>query len=300
MKFLAENESIQGPSAVTVGMFDGLHLGHQALIGRLKENAKDLKTLIFTFRVSDEARSIYTADEKMTLLEKTGVDYACLQPFTPAFSGTDREAFLLMLKNRYNMQALAAGEDFRFGKDAMGDAAYLLKNAGRLGIGVTVVPPVIMDGEKVSSTRIRTLILEGGVKEAGRLLGGYYFIAGKVEPGRKIGSKIGFSTANIATSKLKPKNGVYATFTEIGGKPHLSVTNVGVRPTVNIAGGVNIETNIFDFNYEIYNTEVTVYFVERIREEKKFRSLEALKNQIKRDKEEAARLLHNKKVYKPD
>lgn len=298
MEFLADNKRIDGPSAVTVGMFDGLHLGHRALIGRLKESATDLKTLIFTFSVGDAAKSIYTTDEKKELLRNTGADYAFLQEFTPAFSDTDREDFILLLKERYNMKVLAAGEDFRFGKGAVGDAAYLEKNAGRLGIQVVIVPPVFMDGEKVSSTRIRSLISEGDVKRAGRLLGGYYFAEGAVQAGKQIGSMIEFPTVNIQTPKLKPKNGVYATFTRIGGETYKSVTNVGVRPTVSDAGNVNIETNIFDFTCEIYDQRVAVYFVDRIRDEKKFLSLEALKNQIARDKEKAARLLDNKNIYK--
>lgn len=300
MRFLSEKESINGPSAVTVGMFDGLHLGHKALIARLKESAKDLKTLIFTFRLSDEARSIYTADEKKTLLRGTGVDYACLQPFTTAFSNTDREEFIRLMKDRYNMKALAAGEDFHFGKGAMGDADFLVRSAGRLGIDVTIVPPVILDDDKVSSTRIRGLISAGDVKEAGRLLGGQYFATGAVRKGNRIGTGMGFPTINIETPKLKPKNGVYATWTRIGNEIYGSVTNVGVRPTVSDRGAVNIETNIFDFDCEIYDEEVAVYFEERIRDEKKFESPEALKSQIVRDTESAKRLLGNKSIYKPE
>jgi riboflavin kinase/FMN adenylyltransferase len=299
MKFLAENNRIDGPGAVTVGMFDGLHLGHRALIERLKENAEGLKTLIFTFGVGDETRSIYTTDEKKALLCETGVDYAFLQQFTPAFSKTDREDFILLLKDQYNMKVMAAGEDFRFGKGALGDAEYLKKNAGRLGIKTVIVPPVFMEGEKVSSTRIRALIAEGDVKRAGRMLGGYYFAEGRVQAGKQIGSLIEFPTVNIRTPKLKPRNGVYATLTRIGEQTYGSVTNVGVRPTVSSAGEVNIETNIFDFTCEIYEEKVSVYFVERIRDEKKFLSLEALKKQIAQDKKKAIALLAIKTFTNP-
>jgi len=300
MEFLAENKRIDGPCAVTVGMFDGLHLGHRALIGRLKESAENLKTLIYTFSVSDETKSIYTTEEKKTLLCRTGMDYAVLQDFSPSFLNTDREDFINLLKQNYNMKALVAGEDFRFGRGAMGDAEYLLKNAEKFGLDVTIMPPVFMDGEKVSSTKIRTLIAEDGdIALAGKMLGGYYFAEGKVVAGKQIGSLIEFPTVNISTPKLKPKNGVYATLTSICGQTFGSVTNVGVRPTVNHSDEVNIETNIFDFDYEVYDQKITVCFVERIRKEKKFGSLEALKRQIRRDKEHAVRFLDNKNIYKP-
>jgi riboflavin kinase/FMN adenylyltransferase len=300
MDFLAENDRIQYPSAIAVGMFDGLHLGHRALIGQLKKDAKDLKTMLFTFCVNEESQSIYTNAEKKALIEKTGVDYARLQAYTRAFLNTEREDFLILLQNLYRMQALTAGEDFRFGKGARGDADYLLKSAKRMGFTVAIVPPVLLDGEKVSSTRIRTLLASGDVTEAGRLLGGYYFISGTVEAGKKIGSLIECPTVNIRTPKLKPKNGVYATFSKIGDRVYKSVTNVGVRPTVCDLGEVNIETNIFDFTCEIYDQQVTVYFVGMIREEMKFTDLEALKSRIEQDKAQASDFLSNKTIYKPD
>ena len=300
MDFLAENDRILQPTVVAVGMFDGLHLGHRALIGEMKKSAKDMKTMLFTFCVDDESQSIYTNAEKRTLIEKTGVDYARLQAYTPAFLNTEREDFLSLLKNRYQMQALTSGEDFRFGKGARGDAEYLLKSAKRMGFSVKIVPPVLLDGEKVSSTRIRTLLTKGDVQDAGRLLGGYYFAAGRVEAGKKIGSLIECPTVNIRTPKLKPKNGVYATFSKIGDRIYKSVTNVGVRPTVCDLGEVNIETNIFDFTCEIYEQRVSVYFVKMIREEKKFADLEALKRRIEKDKAQAMDLLSNKTIYKPD
>lgn len=291
MVFLRQDEKIKAPSAITVGMFDGLHLGHQKLIARLKESAGKLKTMIFTFRVRDEANSIYTNAEKELLLSKTGVDYAYLQECTEEFFSTGRDSFIEQLVNRYHLKKLAAGEDFRFGKGAAGNAEYLLESAREFGISVDIVPPVMFGEEKVSSTRIRALISLGGVREAAKMLGKHYFICGRVEAGKKIGSSIDFPTVNISTPKLKPSNGVYATMTEVDGKIYGSVTNVGVRPTVSSSQIVNIETNIFDFNYKIYNKDITVYFVDKIREEKKFGGLEELKNQIACDKIKAVELL---------
>lgn len=294
MIFLMQNEKVEQPTAVTVGMFDGLHLGHRKLISHLKESAGDLKTMIFTFRVRDEANSIYTNTEKELLLSKTGVDYAYLQECTDKFFATGRDLFIEQLKKQYHVKILAAGEDFRFGKGAAGSAAYLAQNADKFGISVDIVQPVLWGEEKISSTRIRSLIAAGSVREAAKMLGDNYFICGKVEEGKRIGSIINFPTVNIKTPKLKPSNGVYATMTEVGGKTYGSVTNVGVRPTVSSSQIVNIETNIFDFNNKIYNKDITVYFMDKIRDEKKFGGLDELKNQIAQDKLKALELLTNK------
>jgi riboflavin kinase/FMN adenylyltransferase len=291
MIFLGQNDTIEFPTAITVGMFDGLHLGHRKLIANLKESAGGLKTMIFTFRVADEAGSIYTNAEKELLLSKTGADYAYLQECTQEFYATDRDLFIRRLISRYNMQKLAAGVDFRFGKGAAGNSDYLLHNTDRFGYSVEIVPPVMWGEEKISSTRIRALISSGNVLEASRMLGDYYFITGRVEEGKRTGTSFGFPTANIKTPKLKPVNGVYATLTEVEGKTYRSVTNVGVRPTVSGSGIVNIETNIFDFNDKIYNEDIAVHFVDRIRGEIKFGSLEELKNQIERDKGKALEIL---------
>ena len=299
MIFLKKGERVTKPSALTVGMFDGLHLGHRELIGQLKKTAGELKTILFTFQVADESGCIYTAAEKKELLQKMGLDYAYLQESTPEFFATKREDFLFYLKDRYNMKSITVGEDFRFGSGAMGDAPYLCQNAERFEFAVHVVPPVVLDGNKVSSTRIRGLIAAGSVREAARLLGGYYFASGRVEQGNRLGSQMDFPTINIKTPKMKPANGMYATFTQIGGRTYESVTNVGVRPTVS-KDNQNIETNIFDFNDKIYDKEVAVYFVEKIRDEKKFGGISELKSQISRDKQAAAEFLGNKNVYKPE
>ncbi len=291
MIFLRQNDKVEAPAAITVGMFDGLHLGHKKLIAHLKESAGILKTMIFTFYVGDEANSLYTNAEKELLLLKTGVDYAFLQECSKDFFSTGREQFIELLKKQYYMQKLVAGEDFRFGKDALGDASYLMRNSNKFDFTVDIVPPVMFGEEKISSTRIRSLISSGNVKEASEMLGGYYFICGKVEEGRRIGTTINFPTVNMKSPKLKPLNGVYATMTEIDGKTYGSVTNVGVRPTVSDSQMVNIETNIFDFNYKIYNKDIVVYFVDKIRDEKKFGGLEELKNQIAKDKNKALGIL---------
>ena len=300
MIFLRQNETIETSTALTVGMFDGLHLGHRKLIAHLMESAGDLKTMIFTFRPKDEANSIYTNAEKELLLSKSGVDYAYLQECTDKFFATGREKFIEQLKKQYHIKILAAGEDFRFGRGAEGSAAYLIQNAEKFGFSVDIVPPVLWGEEKISSTRIRALISAGSVREAAIMLGDYYFITGKVQEGKRIGSSIDFPTVNINTPKLKPSRGVYATMTRVEGKTYGSVTNVGVRPTVSNSQIVTIETNIFDFNYKIYNKDIIVYFVDKIRDEKKFGGLDELKGQIAQDKLKALKLLANKKVYKPD
>ncbi len=303
MIFLKPKDTIAEETAVTVGMFDGVHLGHRALMDTLRQNADGAKTLAFTFRLEDESESLYTMAEKERLLAATGMDYAYLQPCTHAFMDTTRDEFILLLKNRYNVRLLAVGEDFRFGHGAQGNAAYLLQNAEQLGISVLVVPPVLYGGEKISSTRIRRLVAEGNVSEAAKMLGGYYSVSGKVEQGQRIGASISFPTANIRTAKIKPACGVYATLTQVRGQCYGSVTNVGVRPTVSQTGQVNIETNIFDFNGRIYDEEIVVYFVERLRGEIRFSGLDGLREQIEKDSQKAREIIQNvqkQTVYKPD
>lgn len=302
MIFLKKGETIKEETAVTVGMFDGVHLGHQALLGSLRESAGSLRTLVFTFRAKDE-QSLFTNAEKKRLLAQAGPDYAYLQECTPGFYATPKEDFIELLKKQYNMRELVVGRDFRFGKGAEGNAEYLLENAERFGISVRVVPPVLWEGEKIGSTRIRALVAAGEVSQAAEMLSGYYFASGKVEAGHKIGSSIEFPTTNISTAKIKPAFGVYATLTEAQGNCYGSVTNVGVRPTVSSSGRVNIETNIFGFNGRIYDQEITVYFVERLRGEMRFSGLDELREQIAKDKACAQEILQNvqkQTVYKPE
>jgi riboflavin kinase / FMN adenylyltransferase len=290
MIFLKNGETIKEETAVTVGMFDGVHLGHKALMDSLRAHAGGRKTLVFTFRAEDK-ESLFTNAEKHQLLEQTGLDYAYLQDCTPDFYGTPKECFIELLKKHYNMRLLVVGQDFCFGSGAEGNAEYLLQNADKFGITVQVVPPVLWEGEKISSTRIRRLVSQGNVSEAAKMLGGFYFAVGSVEEGNRIGSSMNFPTANINTLKIMPENGVYATLTEVDGKRFSSVTNVGVRPTVAPDGPVNMETNIFDFNSKIYGQTVTIYFVERLRDEVRFKGLDALRAQIASDKQQAQEIL---------
>jgi len=286
MKFLTENHKIEKPCVVTVGMFDGVHVGHMALIGRLKELAGSAKTLIFTFRMPDESASLYTADEKRNLLAKTRADYAFMQEYSSNFQNTEREEFLLLLKTKYNMKALVAGEDFRFGKGAKGDAGYLVKNASQMGIKVEIVPPVLMDGEKVSSTRIRASIAAGNVKKAALLLGKPYFISGTAQK-----SSCGDGQFTLFTSKMTPPSGIYATLTEADEKMHRSLTRIL---------GPEIETHLLDPECGLHSENRVVFFIDSIRNEEALRSCTERTAFTEQDIETAKSILSNKNIYKPE
>ncbi|MEG1754440.1 MAG: riboflavin kinase, partial [Christensenella sp.] len=199
--------------------------------------------------------------------------------------------FLRRITDDFNAKHITVGFDFRFGKNAEGTAQYLEQQAEKYGYTVRVVPEVLCNEGKISSTLIRTHIERGEMQSTAELLGRFYFIDGIIEKGNNIGAAIGFPTANISTDKLMPKYGVYATFVEIGGKRYSAVTNVGVKPTITDDGTPNIETFIFDFSDDVYDAAMRVNFVSFLRAERTFHNVDALKAQIARDAIDARTLL---------
>lgn len=282
--------------AVAIGLFDGIHLGHMALIDELKKHGR---TLIFTFDYKPkEYRCIYTEAEKLAILRKYQIDYYYMQRFNQQFADLTPADFLQYLKNNFRAAHIIVGFDFRFGKGALGDDDYLLLHQKEWDYTVDIVPEVIGGGEKISSTRIRALIERGDVGEAAELLSRFYFIDGVIEPGARLGATIGFPTANITTEKILPAFGVYATMVELDGKLYNGVTNVGVKPTVTNAGLPTVETFILDFAGDVYGREIRVYFVKMLRPEQKFGSIDELKAQMAIDSETAAWTLADASVYK--
>jgi len=287
---------LQQDTAVAIGLFDGIHRGHIALIDKLKQHDN---TLIFTFDFKPkEYRCIYTEAEKLDILSTYGIDYYYMQRFRQNFADLAPEDFLRYLKANFRAKHIIVGFDFRFGKDAEGDDRYLLQCREELGYTVDIIPEIVCDGEKISSTRIRGLIQKGEVWEAAGLLSRFYFIDGVIEPGARLGATIGFPTANITTEKILPAFGVYATLVELDGRLYKGVTNVGVKPTVTDAGVPTVETHIIDFAGDVYGREIRVYFANMLRPERKFGSVAELQEQMARDSHSAAQLLENASVYK--
>ncbi len=290
---------------VTIGTFDGVHLGHQAIFSKMKEEARKTggETVVITFfphprlvlyQDSVNLKFINTREKKIERLEKIGIDHLVIIPFTKAFARNTSEQFITNYVVKYIHPAkVIIGYDHHFGKNREGNIALLERLKSKFGYEVEEVPPYFVDGAPVSSTRIRNLLHEGNVKDANRMLGYDYAITGEVVRGKALGRKIGYPTANLELPneyKLIAANGVYACRVLIGNRTFKGMGNIGVRPTID-HGDLTIEVNIFDFDEEIYGQKITIEFVDRLRDEKKFKDIEALKKQLAKDKERSIRLL---------
>ncbi len=277
-------------TAVAVGLFDGFHAGHLELVRDIER--KGLKSAIYTFDIKPGATDlIYTHEEKCAIAGELGVDLYFQREFSEEFSARAPEEFILSLLEDMDMAHITVGFDFRFGRGAAGDTKLLEAMGKEHGFGVSVMPEVQLDGSKVSSSAIRALITAGDMRGAARLLTREYFIEGKIEPGRRIGSSIGFPTANISTAKLLPSYGVYATRAKIDGKYFAAVTNVGTKPTVKRDDTANVETFLLDHSGDLYGSVMRVCFVEKIRDEVRFADVEQLRVQIAKDSESARQIL---------
>jgi riboflavin kinase/FMN adenylyltransferase len=285
-------------AVVTVGTFDGVHVGHSKIFSQMKEIAKDCKgeTVVLTFHPhprlvihpdSKNLKFINTQERKYDLIEENGIDQLVIIPFTREFAQTDATGFVEdILVNQIGVCELVVGYDHHFGKNRQGSFDELLGLAEQHGFNVKQIPAQDVDNIAVSSTKIRNALNEGNIKTANQLLGYEYSITGPVVGGNKIGRKIGFPTANIDLQdeyKLITAIGVYACRIFYNEEMYHGMGNIGYRPTINNSD-LTIEVHIFDFDQEIYGETITIFFVDRIRDEVKFDSLDALKQQLTRDK----------------
>lgn len=282
------------PSVVTLGKFDGMHTGHQKLIEKVREIAKErkLQAVMFTFDISPQIKIgksdyklIVTRKEKLMLAEKFGIDVLVECPFNEQIRNMSAEDFIKdILIGKINTKAVVAGTDFKFGKNRQGDADYLKKNSAMFGFSVDILEKEKDGGRDISSTFVREELAKGNIEKANKLLGFEYFIIGEVIGGTHIGRNLGFPTINMAPQpdKLLPPNGVYASLTEIDGKTYKSISNIGVKPTVN-GKELGAETFIFDFDGNLYGKTAVVKLLDFMRPEKKFDSVEDLKKQVYTD-----------------
>ncbi len=287
---------------LTMGNFDGIHLGHQALLERVIQDAKERSgcSVVLTFEphplsvlAPERApKLILTHKDKMRLLQSFGVDVVIIQEFNAAFANIEPQDFVRSyLIDQLRLHKIWVGRDVRFGRRRKGRVEDMVLWSREGGFEVGIVEPIKFGDVRVSSSRIRELIGRGDVVEAGRFLGRYHFVSGRVTPGQRRGRQLGFPTANISPrTEVIPPNGIYATLLEAGGRGWKSVTSIGVNPTFG-DGPRTIETYIFDFNEELYGQSVRLSFVSRIRDEKKFASPELLIEQIKEDVLSAQRIL---------
>ncbi|MBL4559401.1 MAG: bifunctional riboflavin kinase/FAD synthetase [Labilibaculum sp.] len=292
---------------VTIGTFDGVHLGHRKVIRRLQELAQKVngETVIFTFyphprlvlNAEDNGlRLINTLEEKKVLLEAAGIDHLVIYPFTKEFSKLTYVEFVeQILVKQLGMKFLVVGYDHRFGHNREGKYEDLKIFADQLNFKIERQDVLNMDAINVSSTKVRNAISEGDIQMANKYLGYRFFIKGDVIDGKKLGHTIGFPTANIdpqESYKLVPKDGVYAVKVDVDDKRYLGMLNIGVRPTVNNQlDNRSIEVHILDFNQDIYYKNITIHFYQRIRNEQFFASLDELKAQLAKDRLKVLSLL---------
>ena len=279
---------IEEQTAVSLGKFDGLHLGHQLLVERiLKKKKEGLKSLIFTFDFGDRP-VLLLPQEREELLRRRGVDYLLECPFVEEISHMEAEDFVKeILVRRLHARYLAVGTDFHFGHHRKGDYRLLKRMGAEYGFEVEVVEKACWQGEEISSSRIRRELEQGNMELVGQLLGYAYSVTGEVLHGRKIGRTLGLPTINLLPEerKLLPPNGVYATRTVIAGEIFEGITNIGYKPTVGGETRRGVETYLFDLDRDLYGEILTVRFYGFERPEKKFASLEELKNRIEQDVE---------------
>ncbi len=289
-------------SVVTLGNFDGVHLGHQALLKSVVSEAKKLAlpSAVLSFhphpfkilRPDKAPPLLLPLREKRRLIEEAGIDFFVCLEFNHQLASMSAYQFIKeILVRRLGVEEIFVGKDYRFGKDRVGDVGYLKKIGDLFQFKVEVVGPVVVDGILVSSTRIRRLIMEGKIREAMKLLGRPYKVLGRVIPGAGRGRRLGFPTANIQPeNELIPQRGVYSVGVEIENIMYPGVGNVGYNPTFNGDDIVRIEVFIIDFSGILYNKEISVLFLDKIRDEVRFSSPDLLVSQIERDVKEAKRI----------
>ena len=295
-------------AVVTIGTFDGVHLGHQALFNKMKSLAQSVggQTVVVTFSPhprqvlnidSSNLRFLCTPEEKMRKFEALGIDNVLVINFTKEFSRTPSEVFIKdYIIDNIKPAYIVVGYDHHFGKNRMGDFDLLSDLKKKYNFKVERIAAQDVENIAISSTKIRNALAAGNVKSANRLLGYPYAVTSKVVKGNEIGRTIGFPTANLELAKeymLFGRGGVFAALVEYEGRTYKAMANIGHRPTIGdrAEGDMLIEVNLFDFDGDLYGKEITVRFLDRIRDEIKFGSLQELKAQLEQDREKAYTLM---------
>jgi riboflavin kinase/FMN adenylyltransferase len=294
-------------AVVTIGTFDGVHQGHRQIIAGIKELAQQTggETVILTFfphprmiihPENQDLRLITTIHERAALLEQLGVDHLIITPFSRDFSNQTAEAYIRdILVNKIGTRKIIIGYDHRFGKDRQGGLVDLQRAAPVYGFEVIEIPEQDINNVAVSSTRIREALSNADIEQANTFLGYPFFITGKVIRGNQIGRQLGYPTANLLVEenyKLIPGDGIFAVTVQLNHETFKGMAYIGHRPTIN---GMtrNIEVNIFNFNQDIYNQTLRMSFLNFVRHDVKFSSLEGLKEQLAQDKLDVQKLLNN-------
>ncbi|HEX8396330.1 MAG TPA: bifunctional riboflavin kinase/FAD synthetase [Pyrinomonadaceae bacterium] len=296
-----ENAGILRPTILTLGVFDGLHLGHQRIMATVVNRAKTINAVPTAITFDPHPRAVLqpenappllqTLDQRLGALEVLGIKQTIIVRFSREFAATNAEDFLRdIIRERLQAKEVYLGKGFAFGKGRAGNIGLLREKSKELGFFADEVEEVQLRGQRISSSQIRQLLTEGKVNLARRMLGRPYGVEGRVVHGQQRGRTIGFPTANLMTNnRVIPRAGVYVTATLIEGAWRRSITNIGVRPTFEKEGQPTIETFVLDWDGDLYGDVIRVRFLHRVRDERKFGGIEELKTQIARDLRRAER-----------
>lgn len=294
-----DNAGIHRPTVLTLGVFDGLHLGHQLIMNTVAERAKAIGAVPTVITFDPHPRAVLhpesappllqTFDQKIEAFGALGIEQTIVVRFTPEFASIRAAEFLSdVVKDRLQAQEVYLGKGFAFGYNREGNIELLKRLGSEIGFVAGEVPEVKLRGRRVSSSKIRELLARGNVNLARRMLGRPYGVEGRVERGDQRGHQLGFPTANLRPqNRVIPKNGVYVTGTLIDGQWRRSVTNIGLRPTFVEATEPSVETYVMNWDGDLYGDVIRVRFLYRLRDERKFSSIDELKTQIDRDVERA-------------
>lgn len=303
--------NIKAKAIVTVGTFDGVHIGHQKLLSTINNIAEKEQgeSVLLTFSPhprlvlfpsDNDLKLLSTLDERIERLEKSGLKHLIIHPFSIAFSRITAQDYVQqILINQLKVHKLVIGYDHHFGRNREGDLSYLKKIAPQNNFEVIEIPAQEIQDVNVSSTKIRNALLEGKVETANKYLGYEYSIDGKVVEGQRLGRTMGFPTANIEPhdpNKLIPGNGVYAVLARVDGKWYKAMANIGTRPTVTNSNEIIIEVNIFNLDQDLYGKKLRIVFVKRLRDEVKFENLASLAKQMENDALDTEIVLANREL----
>ena len=294
----------QSPTVATIGFFDGVHLGHRFLIQQVKVAATQTgwQSSIITFPVHPrqviqsefQPQLLSSPEEKIELLASTGVNNCILLPFTRELSQLTAYEFMQLLYDKYKVRMLVIGYDHRFGHNRAETFEDYCRYGRELGIHIMQASAYTQEQDKVSSSAIRRALQNGDIRTATKFLGYHYYLEGTVVDGYKVGRKIGFPTANLRVdfpNKLIPSIGVYAVYVYVNGEKHKGMLNIGYRPTINNGTDLSIEVHILDFQGDIYHQKMRIEFIDFLRPEEKFNSVDELILQMQKDKEDTIRVL---------
>ena len=294
------------PTVITIGTFDGVHIGHRKILDKIINHANitELKSSVLTFfphprmvlQKDADIKLLNTIDEKVMILERLGLDVLIIHPFTKEFSRLTATEFVRdILVNKLNIKKVIIGYDHRFGRNRTANINDLIAFGNALEFTVDEIPAQEIDDVSVSSTKIRKALEEGDIETANSYLGYEYMLTGVVVRGKGLGKQLGYPTANLFIEenyKLIPKNGVYTVKSNLHGKTVYGMMNIGFNPTVN-GTDKSIEINFFDFDEDLYDNKIQVDIIARLRDEHKFESVEALKIQLAKDKENSTQYIQN-------